>query len=386
MKLSHTWETRLCVLMWFVCNLSIAPMMKWSYTNTRLCLPARTGDYEKNTARKLTATAASTSSAGGETAGGAIDSLSGRIQTDDEFGTGPRICRQYDFPIFITAVHMFWCSVMCFPFVKVSLTFTEQIRLILPLSMLFAVSVSMGNLSLAYVYPSFSQMVSTTTPLITMCLHMLVSGARYNSWAMISVPVLSGGFLLCYQHEQNYHILGLLCSLLAAVFRGAKSVLQASLLADGAKRLDTVSLLFYMAPYSLLALLGMSLMLEGTGPYTSFYRTRGDESSGRTEGQFAEGSFITVAALSFTGVTACLLNIFNFLVTYYTGPLVLQILGNVKTVFAIAASILVFGNEVKMEQWLGAAICISGVLLWQRKGKQINNMRADGLETSKKAS
>ena len=134
----------------------------------------------------------------------------------------------YDFPIFITGIHMFFCALMTFPFVKVRLTMAEQVRLVSPLALLFAISVGMGNLSLVYVYPSFSQMVSTATPLITMVLHVCLTRARYNRWALVSVPILSGGFLLCYQHERNYHIVGLLCSLLAAVFRGAKSLLQVS--------------------------------------------------------------------------------------------------------------------------------------------------------------
>jgi drug/metabolite transporter (DMT)-like permease len=91
--------------------------------------------------------------------------------------------------------------------------------------------------------------------------------------------------------------------------------------------------------------------------------------------QFAEGSLQTLGLLAVTGVTACMLNIFNFLVTYYTGPVALQILGNVKTVFAIGASSLVFGNAVTVEQWCGAAICIAGCVLYQQKGHAIGLKR-----------
>eukprot|EP00392_Amoebophrya_sp_AT5.2_P004931 g4940.t1 len=253
--LSHKWATRCCVVMWFVLNLSLAPLMKWSYSNTKLCFRKITSDEPPDDR------AESAASSGGSST------------TED--------CRMYDFPIFITGIHMFFCALMTFPFVKVRLTLAEQVRLVSPLALLFAISVGMGNLSLVYVYPSFSQMVSTATPLITMVLHVCLTHARYNRWALVSVPILSGGFLLCYQHERNYHIVGLLCSLLAAVFRGAKSVLQ------------------------------------------------------------------------------------------------------VKTVFAIAASIVVFGNEVAPEQWVGAIICIVGVLLFQRKGKRIDRPPAPADKTKK---
>lgn len=51
---------------------------------------------------------------------------------------------------------------------------------ILPLAFLFAVSVSFGNTALSYVYPSFNQMVTTMTPLITMVLQVVLLRTRYN--------------------------------------------------------------------------------------------------------------------------------------------------------------------------------------------------------------
>lgn len=202
----------------------------------------------------------------------------------------------------------------------------------------------MGNMSLVYVYPSFNQMVSTTTPMITMLVEIL-AGTRYNKWAYISVPILSGGFLLCYRHEKNFHILGVIYSLLAAVFRAGKTVLQAQLLQEEKHKMNSVTLLYYMAPYAGVLLFSISLALEGTRPYESFY----DFASG----EWATGAWQTAVLLSITGLNACFLNIFNFLTTFYTGPVVLQVLGNVKTVLGVGFSGWVFGNPVTLEQWIG---------------------------------
>lgn len=168
------------------------------------------------------------------------------------------------------------------------------------------------------------------------------------------VPILSGGFVLCYRHEANFHILGMLACFLAAVFRGAKSILQATLLSDG--HLDSISLLYYMAPWSGLLLFLLSFALEGSAPVASFFAIRAgiyddvrisearlavgaDLARGAwtavstqkipEELVFANGAGRTFGLVVLTGFTACLLNIFNFLVTYHTGPVVLQILGNV---------------------------------------------------------
>ena len=210
-----------------------------------------------------------------------------------------RLCVRFDYPIWITALHMLFCWAICGLWRKArrrnvsataptsiqnmknsdesrirgqtgaSLSLRAQMRIV-PLAALFAVSVGLGNVSLTYVYPSFSQMVSTTTPLITMLLHTLIGGARYNKWAHLTVPLLSGGFLLCTQHEQNYHVFGLTAAILAAVFRAAKSVVQSVLLSD--ENLDSVSLLFYMAPWSMAFLLLLSSFVEKAAPYTTFYK------------------------------------------------------------------------------------------------------------------
>lgn len=149
-----------CVLAWFGLSLSIGSLMKYCYLFSNLCAPGHDSDT-------------------------AVDE-----------------CRTYDFPVFITGVHMLVSWAICSLFVgrkaggkKSSkrakapspMSLKQQLRQILPLAGLFAVSVGFGNVSLTYLYPSFNQMVSTTTPLITMIMQMVVVNARYNNWALVSV-------------------------------------------------------------------------------------------------------------------------------------------------------------------------------------------------------
>jgi len=340
MQLGEYWQTRLCVVMWFGLNMSIGSLMKWIYLHSKLC-----------SARH------------------------------------PKRCEQYDFPLFITSVHMLCCWLLCGLYLRVrrasaphdggevaaggrggnNLATGERFRLVGPLAALFAISVGLGNLSLSYVYPSFSQMVSTTTPLITMLIQILIYRSKYNWWAYISVSILSGGFMICYKHEQNYHILGLACSIGAAIFRAAKSVLQAYLLKDKTKSMDSVTLLYYMAPYSGLLLFCFSCATLGARPLSIFFQ----------EGEISPNAPMVMGLTLLSGVTACLLNIFNFLVTYYTSAVVLQILGNVKVVLAIAFSSVIFGNEVSTMQWLGSGICILGCVLYQQKGHPVKVLAAE---------
>lgn len=340
MQLGEYWQTRLCVLIWFGLNMSIGSLMKWIYLRSKLCS-----------------------------------------------AVNPQRCEQYDFPLFITSVHMLCCWLLCGLYLRVrrasapddvggvaardkggsNLATWERVRSVGPLAALFAISVGLGNLSLSYVYPSFNQMVSTTTPLITMLIQILVYRSKYNWWAYISVSILSGGFTLCYKHEQNYHILGLMCCIGAAVFRAAKSVVQAYLLKDKTKSMDAVTLLYYMAPYSGLLLFCFSCATLGARPFTVFFQ----------DGELSPNAPMVIGLTVLSGVTACLLNIFNFLVTYYTSAVVLQILGNVKVVLAIAFSSVIFGNEVSTMQWFGSGICVLGCVLYQQKGHTLKVQAAE---------
>ncbi len=87
----------------------------------------------------------------------------------------------------------------------------------------------------------------------------------------MQVPLISGGFLLCWQHEQNYHVLGVVGAVSASVFRAGKSVAQELLLSNQKRKIDSASLLYFMAPYSMFVLLALSIVLEGWQPYASFY-------------------------------------------------------------------------------------------------------------------
>merc|ERR1719401_2900757 len=51
-----------------------------------------------------------------------------------------------------------------------------------------------------------------------------------------------------------------------------------------------------------------------------------------------------------SAANAWLLNIFNFLVTVYTSPVTLQVLGNVKSCISILVSCFIFGNSLNFAQ------------------------------------
>jgi len=287
---------------WFFFNLSLANVMKWIYLYGEICL-------------------------------------------DGE-------CHKYEFPFFITTAHMALSSVVGF-FTPV--TRAPPQRHVILLALLFAISVCAGNGSLVNIYPSFKEMISTLTPFATMFFVVAFTDTRYNSWAYISVPIMCAGTLLCAKEEVVFSLLGAFMSLMATFTRGAKTAVQGVVLAN--HKVDSVTLVAYMAPWCMAFSLLASLAFEGREPWRLL----------------VQGDIDTVLPCIFlvflSSINAYWLNVSNFAVTKAVGPLSLQVMGIVKSVMAILGSMLVFGNVVTSWQAMGTCISITGIVLYQQKGE-----------------
>lgn len=257
------------------------------------------------------------------------------------------------FPLTVTALHMIFSWVMCRLYMAwkgqkqaTNMGLKQQATKIFPLAACFAVSVGMGNLSLKYIFPSFNQMLGASSPFITVIMMVLVTNTRYNAWAWGSMPIICGGIILCAAKEVNFHLLGAIFCFGATVMRGVKSIIQGKLLSAPGEKLDSVALLYYMAPWSAVLLFAMAFVSEGTEPLVVLLDGASTHSTGLLK---------VLMLLSLSGLNACLLNIANFLVTFHTSALTLQVLGNVKTVLSIGVSVCIFRNPLSKAQALGCA-------------------------------
>mmetsp|Transcript_41037 Transcript_41037/g.114048 ORF Transcript_41037/g.114048 Transcript_41037/m.114048 type:complete len:335 (-) Transcript_41037:328-1332(-) len=329
-------RTVMVVALWFTFNVSMSTVMKWTY-------------------------------------------LYGKVCTVD--GTS---CRVYKFPFMITAVHMLFSWVVCSFLVRCRadaehrncLTLKQQFQKIAPLALCFAVCVAMGNLSLKYIYPSFSQMLSSVAPLITVVIAVALRGKRYNCWTWSSMPVICGGLLVCSTEEVNFNLYGACFAVGATVLRAVKSVMQEKLLDPNEKDMDSVSLLYYLAPYAGFFLVSMSLAFEGADPFMMLYPwDNGIPTTGVTQ---------VVMLLSLSGVNACFLNISGNLVTAYMGAVMLQILGNLKACISIVISVAIFRNPVTPLQSAGVFLCLFGVWLYNSKGGVAKSITVACTSTSEK--
>ncbi|CAE7589302.1 unnamed protein product [Symbiodinium pilosum] len=319
----HQLETVAVVTSWFILNITIASSTKWIFVHGKICI------QDKG-------------------------------------------CTRYQFPVAITVIHMIFSWMLCRLYIfqfrgglaGKSLGLAQQVKEIMPLSLCFALSVAMGNLSLKYIYPSFNQMLGSMSPLITVLLAVVLQQKRFPLKTWLSMPVICIGLAVCSLKELNFNALGAFYASGATVLRAVKSLIQGRLLSTSHK-MDSVTLLYYMAPWAAMWLMLMMFFLEGGEPLFLLTLAAFDLFEVDTEGITGAGQVLGLLMLS--GLNACLLNIANFLVTSYTSPVTLQVLGNVKSCLSIAVSVAIFRNSLTLEQAFGVCTCLLGVWLYNQK-------------------
>ena len=263
-------------------------------------------------------------------------------------------------PVTLTTLHMLACTLFsaaagtwCIP--RQQVQSQQQLAKIATLALLFISSVVMGNVSLRYIPVSFNQAIGSTTPFFTAIFAALIQG-KVEHWVTYAtlVPVIAG-IVLATSVELSFHTGGFTAALLATSARALKTVVQAVLLSTPEEKMDSMNLLMYMAPITLLALVPTATVLEPGAL----------EDLGRLSGE--SGWF--VAALLLNCAVAYLTNLLNFLVTKHTSALTIQVLGNFKGVVAVMVSLLLFRNPVTITGMVGYGLSVMGVIAYSESKK-----------------
>ena len=265
----------------------------------------------------------------------------------------------FKFPIALTFVHMVMCAllsnvavVQCRLVEREALRSRDHFRRVCVLAAVFAGTVLMGNWSLKYVHVSFTLMVGATTPFFTAALAYLLQRRTQAPLVYAAlVPVIGGSVLAAYG-EVNFHLLGYLLALGATVARAFKSLLQGELLQSPEDKLHSQNLLRFMCPIAAGLLFVPALAVEGRALHRWVQEV----------GPKGLAAFLPLFGANV--LCAYGVNLANFLVTRFLGPLTLQVLGQAKGVVTTSVAVVFFGNAVSALAWVGYTITLSGVSLY----------------------
>jgi solute carrier family 35 protein E1 len=197
-------------------------------------------------------------------------------------------------------------------------------------------------------------MLSSTTPLFTLLMAVVLEGKRFSAWSYLAMVPLCSGTAVSTASELNFDLVGALLSVLSVWLRALKATLQGRLLCD--EKVDSVTLCYYMAPFNVM-LFGLgSAFTEGAAP---FRRLLGPE----------EDSGMLMLSILGSSLLACTFNVANFFMVTHLGAVGSTVVNNAKTPATIALSLLLFGNAVTLRQLSGFGITFFGVWLYGRWSK-----------------
>jgi len=269
----------------------------------------------------------------------------------------------FTFPLTLTAIHMLVCSIgsvfVLRLFKLVPLIPIERQKLIshvVPLAAIFCLNIILGNISLRWIPVSFMQTVKSLVPAFTVLLQVIFFRQPSPTLIYLSLVPVVGGVGLASFTEVNFNVTGFTTALVASLTTSIQSIVS-SLILTGPMRLDSVNMVYYMAPVSFILIV----------PFAFFY-----EYTRLLEYDHTMYGFNYVAAVLLTsGAVAYLLNICTFFAIKSTSPLTFTVFGNLKVVVVIIISVLIFRNEVTIMNGIGCVVAIIGIIWYNSIEYQI---------------
>jgi len=268
-------------------------------------------------------------------------------------------------PFFLTSTHMaasyifayfaiHWFHLSGAPEQRRILSLKEQVFVVAPFSLLGAASIACGNTALVFLYPSFHEMLQNCTPFWTMVLAILIQKRQFSVAAYgAMLLVILGGCLCAVGETSRFPLSGVFFSIMATVLRALRTLLQDNLL-RGREKLDSITLLYYAAPFNLALFLCGSFIFEGLRPWMEFPALG-------FGGKFS----ITTAAF-----LASQYNLLAYLIVGHLGAVGSMVINNLKTPTVIVMCGIIFGNPFTWPQALGFALASVGAYLYTNHGEK----------------
>jgi len=277
----------------------------------------------------------------------------------------------FTFPLTLTAIHMLFSGLGAAivlhlignpPLIK--LDASHVLQRVFPLSFLFCFNIVLGNISIRWVPVSFMQTVKSSVPAFALLLQYTLfrqpnQPAPGVPTCLSMIPIV-GGVSLATGTEVNFEMTGFLAALAASMTTAMQAIITGRVLE---KKMDSVNLVYYMAPFSFILLAPLAYHME----YDSIVN------------DWSQQDIVdvphAVAVLVFSGIVAFCLNVTSFLVIANTSPLTFTVCGNFKVILSTTISVMIFQNEITYLSGLGCAVAIGG-MIWYNKIRYEANQKA----------
>lgn len=205
-------------------------------------------------------------------------------------------------------------------------TWSHFLYRIVPMSVLFVISLVLGNMAYSYISLAYIQMVKAFTPVPLLLLSFIAGLEKPSLIVFCIVVVVSAGVTMSSVGELKFSMVGFIIQVSAVFADCFRMIILNLALKD--LGLDSLSLLYYTAPPSA-ALLVLGFFVFEAASFDSSILT------------------LTFSAMLFVnGLLAFSLNIAAIYLIGSTSAVVIAISGPLKDILIVVLSVLMFGSPI----------------------------------------
>jgi len=224
---------------------------------------------------------------------------------------------------------------------------------IMPVALLFALSLVLSNKAYIYLSVSYIQMLKAFTPVAVLFLSFVFGLERSSFIEVNIVAIISVGVAMTSIGESRFSMIGFLFQFTAIFMESSRLVMTNVLLKQ--LKLDSLSTLYYVAPFCFVLISIACVIFEfGDLPWE----------------RMATFQFEGIMVLN--GLVAFSLNIASVLLISHTSALVLTLAGVFKDILLVVLSLVVFASPVSMLQYLGYSVALLGLNLHKEYKKNVD--------------
>jgi len=269
----------------------------------------------------------------------------------------------FRYPVILTTWHLTFATIMTQILArttklldarkKIKMTGRVYLRAILPIGLMFSLSLICGNLTYLYLSVAFIQMLKATTPVAVLLAGWALGVEKPNIKVMMNVSFIVIGVVLASFGEIKFVLVGFLFQLGGIAFEAVRLVLVQKLLNGEEYKMDPLVSLYYFAPVC--GLMNGIVALFWEVPRVSV----------------AEFQEVGLPVFFANAVVAFLLNVSVVFLIGKTSSLVFTLCGVLKDILLVGASMIIFGTQVSGLQFLGYAIALGGLVYYKLGGDQL---------------
>ncbi|KAI0447644.1 triose-phosphate transporter family-domain-containing protein [Xylaria telfairii] len=273
------------------------------------------------------------------------------------------------FALFLTTWHMVFATFMTQVMAKFTTTLDSRhkvpmntntyIKAIVPIGVMFSLSLIFGNFAYLYLSVSFIQMLKATNAVATLLATWAFGMAAPNLNKLLNVSAIVIGVAIASFGELKFDGLGFIIQVTGIVCEALRLVMVQRLLSSDEFKMDPLVSVYYYAPACAVINGFFTILIELPR---------------MTSADILQVGLITLIANAFV---AFLLNVSVVLLIGKTNAVVLTMSGVLKDILLVVASMAIFGDPVTLQQYFGYSIALAGLVYYKLGAEKLQQMTTD---------